>query len=99
MHSKEETNTMHELTNFSYGLIFSASLYSSCVSCLSSYSSVLVFDFSIDLGRCVLAIGEQVRAPTAPFPVPLAFGKSLAAGPPPGRPVPSCLAKLETAFA
>ena len=57
MHSKEETNTMHGLTTFSSGLIFSTSLYSSCVSCSSSYSSV--FGFFIDLVVCLeLASGS-----------------------------------------
>ena len=37
MRSKEETNSMLDFITFSYSVIFYASLYSSCVSCSSSY--------------------------------------------------------------
>ena len=66
---------MHDLITFSYSVIFYASLYSSYVSCSSSYSGVL--DFLIDLGRYVLAIGARVCAQMALVPDTFAFGEWL----------------------
>jgi len=39
----------------------------------SEKALILALDFLINFGRCILAMGEHARAPTAPFPNTFAF--------------------------